>query len=83
MLQEKYFVSKSKRIELYGEQLNRINEELAQRDLSEISTEKLFDMKMKTVASLKHEETEIRLKEKGTIDDTIASLNDVLVEWRA
>jgi transposase len=83
LLQEKYFVSKTKRIELYGEQLNRLNEELVKRDLSEIPTEKLYDMTMKTVASLKQEEVEIRLKEKGTFDDTIARLNDSFIEWRA
>lgn len=83
LLQNKYFVSKTKRIELYGEQLSRFIEELAKRDYSEIPTEKLFDMTLKTIAGLKQEETEICLKEKGTFDDTIAMLNDTYVEWKA
>ncbi|WP_142920423.1 hypothetical protein [Peribacillus asahii] len=52
-LQEKYYVSKKKRIGLFGEQLVRLKEGFAARDLSEISTEKLYDITMKTAASLK------------------------------
>lgn len=43
-LQEKYFMAKQKRIELFGERLLAIKEELEKRDLSEITTPKLFDM---------------------------------------
>ena len=43
-LQQKYLMSKEKRIELYGERLLAIKEELSNRDLSDISTPKLFDM---------------------------------------
>jgi transposase len=84
VLQEKYFVSKVKRIELFGEQLVRLKEELAKRDLSEIPTEKLYDMTMKTIASLKHEETEITLREKKSIDDSLTELLDnSYTEWKA
>ena len=82
-LQDKFFVSKTKRIELFGEQLTRLKEELAKRDLSEIPTEKLYDMIMKTIVSLKQEETDIYLKEKGTFEDTLDKLNDSYVEWKA
>jgi len=41
-LQEKYLISKEKRIVLFGERLLAINEGLKKRDLSEISTPKLF-----------------------------------------
>ena len=46
-LQQKYLMSKEKRIELYGERLLVIKEELSKRDLSDISTPKLFDMLIK------------------------------------
>jgi transposase len=82
LLQDKYFVSKKKRVEYFGEQLSRLNDELAKRDLSEIPTEKLFDITMKTIVSLKQEETEIRLKEKGTLDDTLEELTTSYYEWR-
>ncbi|MBT2735324.1 helix-turn-helix domain-containing protein [Bacillus sp. ISL-7] len=84
LLQEKYFVSKKKRIELYGEELFRLNEELAKRDLSEIPTEKLYDMKMKTIVSLKQEETEIKLREKKSFDESLTDLLDnSYSEWKA
>jgi hypothetical protein len=84
LLQEKYFVSKKKRIELYGEELFRLNKELASRDLSEIPTEKLYDMKMKTIASLKQEETDIKLREKKTLDESLTELLDnSYSEWKA
>lgn len=82
-LQEKYFVTKKKRIEFYGEQLNRFFAELKKRDLSDIPTEKLFDLTMKTVASLKQEETEISFKEKKNVEDVLNDhLENSFVEWR-
>jgi hypothetical protein len=80
-LQDKYCVSKKKRLEFYGEQLDRLYLELQQRDLSDIPTEKLFDMVMKTVANLIQEETPIRFKEEGTLDDSIHALTKSYVEW--
>jgi len=41
-LQEKYYQSREKRIELFGERLRAIRDELGKRDLSEVSTEKLL-----------------------------------------
>lgn len=82
-LQEKYHVSKKKRVEFYGKQLDRLYGELEKRDLAEIPTEKLFDMTMKTVASLKQEETEIRFKRESTMDDTLADLTRSFVEFKA
>jgi transcriptional regulator with XRE-family HTH domain len=54
-LQEKYRISKEKRIELFGERLLAINEELKKRDLSEISTPKLFDMLIRCMKALESE----------------------------
>jgi transposase-like protein len=45
--QQKYLMTKERRIELYGERLLAIKEELSKRDLSDISTPKLFDMLIK------------------------------------
>lgn len=82
-LQEKHYVSKKKRVEFYGEQLDRFYQELQKRDLSDIPTEKLFEMTMKTLVSLKSEETPIRFKEEGSFEDTIDELNKSYVEWNA
>ncbi|MFJ7941555.1 hypothetical protein ACIQYG_24200 [Peribacillus sp. NPDC096622] len=83
-LQDKYYVSKKKRVEFFGEQLNRLYAELQERDLSEIPTERLFDLTMKTMASLKQEETPINLKEKKSLQDSLMdAFDETVVEWRA
>jgi transcriptional regulator with XRE-family HTH domain len=41
---DKYFLSVRKKVEFFGDVLNRIQSELETRDLSAISTEKLFAM---------------------------------------
>jgi hypothetical protein len=52
---EKYRMTKEMRIELFGKKLLAIKKELAKRDLSEISTPKLFDMLIKCTAILEEE----------------------------
>ncbi|MEC0591314.1 hypothetical protein P8843_13870 [Bacillus inaquosorum] len=79
LLQSKYFVTKTREIELYGKYLSVINEEFSKRDLTEIPTEKLYDMAMKTISSSRR--NDYRLKDKGTLDDTFASLHESYVEW--
>lgn len=56
-LQEKYFIHKRKRIEIFGNQLEAIKQELSSRDLKSISTEKLLDLLAKFTGILKDEET--------------------------
>ena len=55
VLQEKYFMTKKGKIELFGEQIEKIKKELATRDLEDISSEKLTDMIMKYYSLLKDE----------------------------
>ncbi len=52
---EKYRMTKEKRIEMYGERLLALQDELAKRDLSQIPTNKLFDMTMKCSRALQQE----------------------------
>ena len=54
-LQEKYFMLKSQRIELFGEKLKTIKDELDKRNLSDIPTDKLFDLFMKCFHQLNEE----------------------------
>jgi len=67
-LQEKYYISKKKRIELLGSQLDKVNKELEKRKLSEIPTDKLLDHKLKLVAELKREEIPLKFTDV-TIED--------------
>lgn len=46
-LYEKYYLHKEQRLELFAEQLSKIKEELEQRDLSQVSTDKLLDLFLK------------------------------------
>ena len=57
-LQEKYLMAKEKKIELFGERLLAVKEELARRDLSDVPTPKLFDMLLKCQANLEKEAIE-------------------------
>ncbi len=57
-LQEKYFISKKRRIELFGERLQKIKDELEKRELKEIPTDKLFELFIKLYSLLKQEDTE-------------------------
>lgn len=50
---EKHKISVRHQIELYGEQLSRIREELSKRKLEDVSTEKLLNMELKLMAELR------------------------------
>lgn len=63
-MQEKYYLLKQKRIELFGEKLKAIKDELDKRELKEVPTEKLFDLLLKYSAALRGEAVELRFVEK-------------------
>ena len=48
ILLEKHRLAKSHQIEMYGTQLNKVRDELEKRELSDISTDKLLAMELKT-----------------------------------
>ncbi|HBP00919.1 MAG TPA: hypothetical protein DD454_01755 [Candidatus Moranbacteria bacterium] len=56
-LREKYFITKEKRIEMLGESLDKVKQELAKRDLSGVPTEKLFSLNFRLLQEIKTEET--------------------------
>jgi transposase-like protein len=83
-LQEKYFLLKEKRIEVFGERLQAIKEELDRRDLKEIATEKLFDLLVKYSNALKEEAVQTEFKER--VDNAGALLGydtGMLNSWKA
>lgn len=65
-LQEQFYISWKKRVELISKQLEQVNKELEKRDLSEVATEKLVDMQSKLLDKLKQEQIEIHFKEEIT-----------------
>jgi len=58
-LYEKYHLLKKKRIERVGELLNKVYNELGQRDFTEVETDKLVDLYLRTLTKLKDELVEI------------------------
>lgn len=56
-LQERFYMTKAQRIELFGGKLQAIKDELDKRDLSELPTDKLFDLFIKYSNVLKNEAT--------------------------
>lgn len=58
LLYEKYFLLKEHRLQTFGEMLSKIKEELQQRDLSDIPTEKLMELLLKFDSQAKEEVVE-------------------------
>ncbi|MDD3710629.1 MAG: helix-turn-helix domain-containing protein [Methanothrix sp.] len=54
-LLDRYLMAKEQKIELFGERLLAVKEELARRDLSDVPTPKLFDMFFKCQTALEKE----------------------------
>jgi len=66
-LQEKFYLSREKRIELFGERLQAMRDELGKRDLSEISTEKLLLLFTRLTSLMKAETIEPDFKDEAEI----------------
>ncbi len=85
-LQEKYYILKEKRIELFGEKLKAINDELSKRDLSDIPTERLLDLLGKYGKLLKEEEvtTVFKKEEKvSMLNDLDLGIRKEVTSWQA
>ncbi|KKS52559.1 MAG: hypothetical protein UV19_C0017G0004 [Parcubacteria group bacterium GW2011_GWA2_42_28] len=80
-LREKYLITKEKRLEMLGVSLDKIKEEIATRDLSEISTEKLFHLNIKLLQEIKGEEASslVFARDASLMEMTISERK----EWQA
>ena len=69
-LREKYYLTKRQQLELFGQQLQAIKTELEKRNLSDVPTDKLFDLLGKYGKLMKDEaaETVVFKAEKGMMD---------------
>ena len=54
-MQDRLYISKIKRLELFGTQIEKIKNELSKRKLNEIPTEKLMDILLKYLSVIKDE----------------------------
>lgn len=67
-LQDEFYMLKERRIQLFGEKLKKISEELESRELSEVSTEKLFDLFFKMYGLLEKEAVDLDYMSDDEID---------------
>ena len=77
-LQERYYLNKSKRIELLGKKLAAVQDELENRDLKDVPTDKLFDLFIKYTNALKKEEVGIVFQQ---VDGLLPALQTQVSSW--
>lgn len=63
-LYDQYYMTKQKRIELLGQKLKVLSDELDRRDITEIPTDKLYELIMKYTAMLKNDYSIVTFAEK-------------------
>ncbi|MBA4852400.1 hypothetical protein [Emticicia sp. BO119] len=76
-LYEKYFLLQENRLQLFGETLIGIKEELATRNFANISTEKLLELLPKYHALLKDEYLEPKFSTENEIQENKAERRDL------
>ena len=81
-LQEKYCLLKNQRIEMLGQTLKAAKEELDRRDLADISTEKLFNILLKSHAILEQDAPELTFQEESLAPEWRLNLNSIKT-WKA
>ncbi len=80
-LLEKHYLLKEQQIEQFAKLLNAIDETLAGRDLSDVSTEKLLELRLKYQGALKDELpapaffTEEDIREEKAIEELLGKLS--------
>ncbi len=83
-LQEKFALTKMKRLELFGEKLNSLKEELDQRNLTDLSTEKLLEFILKYGSTLKSEEVMVEFRQKEDVTENLMkNLGHTVARWEA
>ena len=88
-LRERYRLTAQAQVKRYGDQLNRVVEELAQRDLSEVPTAKLYDVFIKLdtrlqdicPASIINDETEITTRAMKEIAEKSVTPTSEIEPW--
>jgi len=63
-LQERFYMRKAQRIELFGEKLQAVKSELDKRDLSQLPTDKFFDLFIKYATLLTTRQRRRSLEER-------------------
>jgi len=75
---EKYLLAKERRVELFGEQVLRLREELADRDLSELGTPALLRLYLRYLGAVSREIEPIRVDLAAS--DPLAAYKNILLQ---
>jgi len=81
-LQEEYCLLKRQRIEMLGQKIKSVKEELEKRNLADIPTEKLFNILFKGHAILGQDVPELTFQEESLAPDYRLDFNSV-ESWKA
>lgn len=68
-LYQTYYLSKEARIQTFGQMLNKIKDEVLNRDLSEVPTDKLLELFLKYNSQVKEEIIEPQFKTSAEIEE--------------
>jgi transcriptional regulator with XRE-family HTH domain len=68
---QRFAIAKEKRLELLARELGRIQSELSERDLSDVATEKLFEMMLKCNQHIKDEFQPIEFSNERSFSDPL------------
>ncbi len=71
-LNEQYFLSKEKKIEVFGKSLSNILREIEKRELSDVPTDKLMELFLKYYTMLESERTTPKFKSSSDINESKA-----------
>ena len=81
-LQEKYYILKRRRIELFGEKLEAIKLEVGKRNLEDVSTERLLDLLLRFGGVLTAEDVETTLRQNESEIDALVRNTQSVREWK-
>lgn len=68
-LYQEYYLTKENRLQTFGQMLNKIKDEVLNRDLSEVPTDKLLDLFLKYNSQVKEEIIEPQFKTSAEIEE--------------
>jgi transposase len=85
LLQEKYALSAKNRLELHGQMLEKLKNEIGKRDITDLGTDKLYEMTLKVSAAIEREilPVQFQKEETQTFLDTFEPLDGkkVVKSW--
>lgn len=80
-IREKHRIGIERRMELFGTQMDAVEQEIAKRDLSELPTARLYDILIKLTKEVQQMESPLQLQTKSSPFDE--DFMPVRVQWQA